>query len=178
MTQSLSPTLAVGVIVRAHGIRGEVKIQPLTDQAEDWLSLHAVEWTDRQGARVCRRVKHQRLQGSMVIAQLEGVYDRNAAETLRETELRVPRGQAPQLEQDRYYIVDLIGCQVEDETGAQLGQVTEVHQPGGNDVYEIHGNQGVYLMPAIRQVIREVDVKQRRILVDSVRFSEVAVHED
>ena len=50
MTQSLSPTLAVGVIVRPHGIRGEVKIQPLTDRAEDWLDLRAVEWTDRQGA--------------------------------------------------------------------------------------------------------------------------------
>ncbi len=178
MTQSLSPTLAVGVIVRPHGIRGEVKIQPLTDRAEDWLSLHTVEWTDRQGTRLCRRVKHQRLQGEMVIAQLEGVYDRDAAEALRGTELRVPRGQAPQLEQDSYYIVDLIGCQVEDENGVLLGQVAEVHQPGSNDVYEIHGPQGVYLMPAIRQVISQVDVEQRRILVDSVRFSEVAVHED
>ena len=65
MTQSLSPTLAVGVIVRPHGIRGEVKIQPLTDRAEDWLDLRAVEWTDRQGARICRRVKHQRLQGDV-----------------------------------------------------------------------------------------------------------------
>ena len=178
MTQSLSPTLAVGVIVRPHGIRGEVKIQPLTDRAEDWLDLRAVEWTDRQGARICRRVKHQRLQGGMVIAQLEGVYDRDAAEALRGTELKVPREQAPQLEQGSYYIVDLIGCQVEDESGRLLGQVTEVHQPGGNDVYELHGPGGVYLMPAIREVIRQVDVEQRRIVVDSVRFSEVAVHED
>ena len=178
MTQSLSPTLAVGVIVRPHGVRGEVKIQPMTDTAADWLHIHVVEWKDRSGQLQHRKVKHQRVQGDMVLAQIEGIYDRNAAELMRGVELYVPRGEAPQLEENSYYIVDLIGCRVEDENGNEIGEVRDVYQPGGNDVYEIKGAKGVILMPAVRHAIHEVAVSERKIVVDAVAFAEVAVYED
>ena len=178
MTQSLSPTLAVGVIVRPHGVRGEVKIQPMTDSAQDWIHIHVVEWKDKSGALQHRKVKHQRVQGEMVLAQIEGVYDRNAAELMRGTELFVPRDEAPQLEENSYYIVDLIGCTVEDEEGNALGEVKDIYQPGGNDVYELKSAKGVILMPAVRHVIREVKVAERRIVVDATAFAEVAVYED
>lgn len=178
MTQSLSPTLAVGVIVRPHGVRGEVKIQPMTDSAQDWLSIHVVEWKDKSGQLQHRKVKHQRVQGDMVLAQIEGIYDRNAAELMRGTELFVPRDEAPQLEENSYYIVDLIGCRVEDENGELLGEIRDVYQPGGNDVYEIKGKKGVILMPAVRHAIREVLISERRMVVDASAFAEVAVYED
>jgi 16S rRNA processing protein RimM len=178
MTQPLSPTLAVGVIVRAHGIRGEVKIQPLTDSPREWQTLRQVEFTDKSGAACRRKVKQQRVQGNLVIAQIEGVYDRDQAEALRGTQLFVPREQGPVLEEGSYFIVDLIGCRVEDQSGKVLGTIGEVFQPGANDVYAVESEKGTFLLPAIRQVIRRVDIPGRRIIVDGDRLDEVAVYED
>lgn len=178
MTQSLSPTLAVGVIVRPHGVRGEVKVQPLTDRPGDWLSIRSVSWKTRDGAQVTRRVKQNRVQGEQVIVQIEGIYDRNEAELMRGTELYVAREEAPIPEEGSYFIVDIIGCDVVDADGNVLGTVNDVYQPGGNDVYELSTPKGPAMLPAVRQVIRNVDVAARRIEVDAARFAEVTVYED
>ena len=178
MTQSLSPTLAVGVIVRPHGVRGEVKIQPLTDTPADWLSIRTVEWTARDGSTVSRRVKQNRVQGEQVIVTIEGVYDRNAAELLRGTTLSVRREEAPVPAEGSYYIVDLIGCTVRDEEGHALAEITDVLQPGANDVYELKTPKGPAMMPAVRAVIRGVDIAARNVTVDAARFDEVTVYED
>lgn len=169
--------LAVGVITRPQGIRGEVRIQPMTDAPEDFLSFREVTLGQGREARLLR-ITASRVQSNMVCASLEGVETREAAEALRGAQLFAQRAQAPKLPARAYFIADLIGCEVVNADGHVYGRVREVLQPGANDVYVLDTAQGQMLIPAIRRVIVDVDVEAGRILVDTAAMLEVAVLED
>ncbi|MBQ8953158.1 MAG: 16S rRNA processing protein RimM [Clostridia bacterium] len=173
----LSTHLMIGEITRPQGIRGEVKVRPATNDPERFYELDHV-FFKRGESYVAQKISVSRVEADAVYLTLDGVTDRNAAEALRGEFLYIDRAHAVQLPEDANFICDLIGCEGSDTNGRQLGKMTDVLQPGGNDVYVFHGPLGEVLVPALKSVVAEVNVAEKRILFDAKRLSEVAVFDE
>ena len=152
--------VSVGRVVSAHGVHGDLKVESLTDFPE---RFRAGSWLWLEGAP--RIVERSRQQGKMLVVKLQDIDSRTQAEALRGKLLMVPQAQA--IEQESvYYLHDIIGLQVMDESGNVLGKVVDVLATGSNDVYVVRGRLGEVLLPALDDVIKHVDLHARRILVD------------
>ena len=155
--------LTIGEITKPHGIKGEVKVFPLTDDIQRFKKLKRV-FIDGQEVKISYvTVGHDR-----AILRLEGVDNVEDAEKLRKKLLVVPREEAVRLEEDAYFIEDLKDCTVYDEEGLELGKVAEVIQTGANDVYWIKKPKEL-LIPAIRDGVLSVDVEAEKIIIKPIR---------
>ena len=152
--------LKVGVIVRAHGLRGEVKVYPTTDEPERFLELSGVI-LDNGKVRRELTIENVRFFKNLVIVKFEEINDCNEAEGYRQAELWIPREEGAALLEDEYYIADLLGMKVILEDGSDLGVLKDVLETGANDVYVVKTAQGrEVLLPAIHECILDVDVEQ------------------
>jgi 16S rRNA processing protein RimM len=160
--EPLNPETAVtiGRITAAHGIRGEVKVEPLTDFPRRFQP-GSILWLD--GAP--HDVERGRPQGRSVILKLSGVDSRTQAEALAGKDLLAAEA-TPIEGEGIYYLHDIVGLRVEDAAGQTLGRLAEVLSTGSNDVYVVRGDRGELLLPALDDVVREVDVARGRIVVD------------
>lgn len=161
--------LTIATVLKPQGIRGEIKVKALTDSAED---LKAFKTVLLDGAEYS--VLSVRAQGDIAYLTLKGVADRNAAELLRGKDITVNREDAPELPEGRYYIVDLIGCRVENENGTYLGEVTGV-TPAKTDVYTLSKDGREIVFAAADGVIKDIDVDGGKITVNGKRFKEVSI---
>jgi len=155
----------VGVIVAAHGIRGEVKLRSFTADPSALASYSPLETA--KGAKI--EIQRMRPQKDGFIAILKGVTDRNAAEALKGTELFVPRERLPEPDEDEVYVHDLIGLAVETAAGAAVGTVKAVLDFGAGDVLEIAPPQGdTLLVPFTKAAVPVVDLPGGRLVIDPV----------
>ena len=151
--------LRVGVITTTHGVRGEVKVYPTTDDAERFLELEEI-WLDTGTERLPLKIQNVKFFKNMVILKFEGYDDINAVQAWRQKDLLVTREQAVELQEDEYFIGDLIGLHVEDEEGNALGVLRDVLETGANDVYLVsRPGEKDLMLPAIKDCIREVDLE-------------------
>ena len=150
--------LKVGVITSTHGLRGEVKVFPTTDDPERFRDIRTVYL--RQGkVQQELRVKGVKFFKNMVILKFQGIDDISEVEAWRGAELYVERKDAVPLGENEYYIADLLGMEVLLERGERLGILKDVLSTGANDVYiEKKKKYGEVLIPAIKQCIMGVDV--------------------
>ena len=175
----LSERLLVGIVVKPQGIAGQVKIKPETDDPDRFLLLDTIEVQKAQGQpAISVSIEQVAVRDGFVYATLDGSASRNEAESQRGWLLSVPRDQAIALPPDHHFIADLVGCQAVDTQGKALGVLTEVLQPGANDVYVVATDKGRLLVPALRHVILSVDVAAKIILADADRLWEVSIFED
>ena len=123
--------LTVATVLKPQGIRGEVKVKAFLDSAEEMKELKKLEIGGAEYA-----VLSVRAQGEFAYLTLRGIADRNAAELLRGKDIVIDREDAPALPEGRYYIADLLGCEVFTERGEKIGEVTEV-TPAKTDVYTL-----------------------------------------
>ena len=151
--------LRVGVNTSTHGVRGEVKVYPTTDDAERFLELEEI-WLDTGKERLPLKIQNVKFFKNMVILKFEGYDDINAVQAWRQKDLLVTREQAVELQEDEYFIGDLIGLHVEDEEGNALGVLRDVLETGANDVYLVsRPGEKDLMLPAIKDCIREVDLE-------------------
>jgi len=167
----LDEYLAVGEIVRPQGLRGEIKIKPMTDDPGRFFDLTRVRLEGKMCAIHCLRV-HE----GFVYARLEGVYSREAAEALRGGLLYVHRDNAVPLPEDTDFICDLIGCEAVDTEGVAHGALEDVLHPGGVDIYVFRGDKGELMVPALKRVVLAVDVAKKHILLDADGLRETALY--
>ncbi len=154
--------IAIGKIVAPHGVRGELRVAILTDFPERFLSMKEVLVEGKGKMKVDGVRTHQ----SLILLTLAGVTDRDAAIALRGRLLQITRDELTPLPENNFYVFDLVGLQVFDETGSQLGTLKEVLQPGANDVYVIQlAKGGEMLLPALRSVVLSVDIAGQRMVV-------------
>lgn len=154
----------LGEIVRPHGVRGEVKLRSFTDDPCAIAAYGAL--TTERGERVA--LKNVRAAHDHVIARIDGVTDRDAAEKLKGRKLRVARTALPALDdEDEAYAADLVGLTVEDETGRRIGDVVAVQNYGAGDLLEIavEGQTRTVLLPFTEDVV--VDVEDTRLVIDA-----------
>lgn len=158
--------VVLGRISGAHGIQGEVRIRPYTERPEDIGSYGPV--TANPGGRRFK-LKVVRLVKDGVIARIEGVKDRTAAEGLKGLELEVERTALPEAEEGEFYQADLIGMAVEDPDGRRLGTVTAVQNYGGGDILEIAPETGgsTVLLSFTRETVPVVDLAKGRLVADA-----------
>ncbi len=151
--------LQIGEIVNTHGVRGDVKVYPYTDDITRFSRLKEVILSDSAGERVVS-VKGVKYFKNMVILHIAGTESMNEAERLRGAKLFVDREHAEPLKDNEYYVVDLIGLTVINDDGRTLGILRDVLPTGANDVYEVKGEE-TCLIPAIKDCILSVDLKER-----------------
>ena len=170
--------LQIGEIVRPQGIRGEVKLRAMTSDPGRYARLETVYLLENGSYRAVR-VLGGRAQQGFAYLKLEGVNDRNQAEALRGRADFVDRAHAIELGEDENFVCDLIGLQAVDTQGAPLGTLRDVLTPNAVcDVYVFDTPRGELMIPALRRVVREVDLDAGRIVLDEGVLTEVAVWED
>jgi len=159
----MGPRVRVGVIVGVHGVRGAVRIKSFTEEPADIGYYSPVE---NEAGSIRYRLKVTGEVKGLVIATLEGVADRDAAEALKGTELWVARERLPRLAEDEFLYSDLIGLVAEGVDGKRLGTVKAVADYGAGDVLDIRLEpKGDMMVPFTKDSVPEVDVPGGRLVV-------------
>ena len=159
------PTVVVGKVTKAHGLQGEVTVLPLTDNPDRFVPGGVVYLEDGRALSI----RDSRDNGARLLVTFEGVGDRTAAEALRGSMLVVPESELPDLPDGTYWPHQLEGCEVVTTSGRTLGTIADVVANRANDIWITAAPDGEeILVPAIRQVIAEVDIPAKRVLVHEV----------
>lgn len=157
--------LRVGVISNTHGIRGEVKVFPTTDDVNRFEKLKKVI-LDTGKEHINLEVTGVKFFKNLVILKFKGIDNINDIERYKGCDLLVTRENAVPLEENEYYIVDLIGCTVITDEGDTLGELVDVMTTGANDVYVVEGEEGKeILLPYTEECILNIDVEKKEIKV-------------
>ena len=152
--------LKVGVITTTHGVRGEAKVYPTTDEPERFLELDYVLLDTGRELRKLE-IKNVKFFKNLVILKFKGVDNINDIEKYKGRDLWIPREEGQELEEDEYYIADLLGMSVVLEDGQEFGTLKDVMETGANDVYIINSAEhGEVLLPAIKECILDVDLEK------------------
>lgn len=155
----------VGVITSTHGVRGEVKVFPTTDDAARFKKLKQVI-LDTGKEDIELEITGVKFFKNMVILKFKGIDDMDTANKYRQKSLYVTRENAVKLRKNEYFIADLIGLRVTSDEGEDLGVIEDVLQTGANDVYIVKSESGEeILFPAIKECIKEVDIEEGTMLV-------------
>jgi 16S rRNA processing protein RimM len=162
--------LAVGRITRAHGIRGEVAVLNLTEVETRFQAGSVLRLED---GRVLT-VESARPHGHRLLVKFEQVPDRTVAEALRGQVLLVPAADAPAPAAGSYWVHQVVGLEVVTDTGRSLGRVREVLHNPANDLWVTDGPQGEMLIPALGDVVLEVDLDADRAVVREIEGLTVA----
>lgn len=153
----------IGKIINTHGIKGEVKVYPLTDDVKKFKKLKNVLIDGKE-----RTIVGVKFQKDRVILKIEGIDTMNDAETYKEKYIEIFRSSEPQLDEDTYYIVDLIGCDVFDTDDVELGKIFDVISTPSNDVYWIKEPKEL-LIPVLKDIVLDIDINNKKIVIKPVR---------
>jgi 16S rRNA processing protein RimM len=161
--------VAIGEIVAPHGLQGEVRVVPLTD-FPDRFARTARVWVDAPGGEPAGepvKVEWSRRQGRVLVLKLTGVDSVAAAERLRGELLFVLREEAVPLPEGRFYRFELVGLQVVEENGRPVGELVQVLDNPANDLFVVRrpGGGPDVLVPAVKSVVREIDLPGGRLVV-------------
>lgn len=156
----------IGKIINTHGIRGELKIYPLTDDLTrfeklSWVYIQTEKDTVKYNIDTIRYFKN------IIILKFKEFDNINDVLNLKNTYIQIDRENAVKLPKDRFFLFDLIGMKVFESTGNYLGELYDVLQTGSNDVYIIkrEGNKDL-LIPALKKVVKEVDIENKIMKVE------------
>lgn len=157
----------VGKLVNTQGLRGEMRVVSTTDfpdvRFKKGNKLHLFH--PSLSAPMVIEIASYREHKDFIILTFKGYTSINDVEKYKGGELKVPETELLELEEDEFYIHQLIGCEVITDTGEVLGKITEVLQPGANDVWVVKGNGGKEIMlPYIDDCIKEVDVQNKKVI--------------
>jgi 16S rRNA processing protein RimM len=156
----------VGRIARAHGIRGQVIVNPETDFPEERFRPGAEVFIERNGSIEPLRLTTVRFHRERPVIGFEGVETMNDAEALAGIEMRVPVDRLTALPPRTFYRHDLIGCAVETTTGRPIGSVTDVEGTIGGSRLVVAAESGEILIPLVDPICREIDTVAKRIVID------------
>ena len=170
--------LQIGEIVKPQGIRGEVKLKAMTSDLSRYARLDYV-FLLRKGEYVKTKVEKGRSYDGFAFLKLEGVRDRNEAEMMRGVKVYIDRAHAIDLDEDENFVCDLIGLKAIDTKGNEIGTLRDVLTPNAVcDVYAFDTPRGDMMIPALRRVVKAVDLDEGTITLDEEVLPEVAVWED
>ncbi|NEX01219.1 16S rRNA processing protein RimM [Pseudobutyrivibrio sp. NOR37] len=156
----------VGSITQTHGIRGEVKVFPLTDDISRFKNMKNLLLDGGKDGYISLEVENARPQKNLVILKFKGIDNINDIEKYKGQGLYVTKENRVELKDDEYFIADLIGCEVyvDADSDKKFGTISDVMETGANDVYEITLENGkTVLVPAIKECILNVDIEGGRV---------------
>lgn len=152
----------IGQIVNTHGIKGEVKVYPLTEDVNKFKRLETVLIDG-----VEKKILGVKFQKDRVILKIEGIDSMNDAETYKQKYIEIPRDNEPELPLDTYYVADLKACTVYDTNDKEIGRIFDVISTPNNDVYWIKEPKEL-LIPVLRDIVLSVDVDSKKVIIRPV----------
>ena len=154
--------IVIGKIVAPHGVRGDIRILPLTDKPEQFLDLDYLLLPDGKSLTV----RSARFHKNMVLVSTKEINNMNEAELLRNKDVSVKFEDLPELEEGEFYVADLIGLDVVDEAGKKIGTFKDCQSTGVNDYYivAVPGAKDI-LIPALKQYVKEISLEKKQIVV-------------
>ena len=158
--------IQVGKIVNTHGIRGDVKVLPLTDEKERFEELKTVFIGDEKLKLEIVKVGY--IKGN-VLLKFKNYDNINDVEKFKNTSVWLDENDKVKLPQYTYFIHDIVGLEVYLIDGTYLGKVKDVLQPGANDIYVVKNDGKEYLIPAIKDVVKEVNVDEKKIIIEPLK---------
>ena len=157
--------IKVGKIVNTHGVKGYIKCIPLTDDLERFEELEYV-YTEKDNIK--RTIDDVWYQKGLVCLKLKDIDDMDKAELFKDTYISIVEDQLRVLPENSYYLFDLEGMDVYSNNGDYIGKISEVYQTGANDVYEVKNNKNSYLIPAIKDVVKSVNVQDKKMIINVI----------
>jgi 16S rRNA processing protein RimM len=157
--------IKVGKIVNTHGVKGCMKCVPLTDDMERFDELEYI-YTEKDNVK--RKIKDVWYRKNMVYIMLEDIDDMNTAESFKDTFISIFEDQLRELPEDSYYLFDLEGMEVYSDEGEYLGKINIIYQTGANDVYEIINENKSFLIPAVKEVVKKVDIENKKMVINVI----------
>ncbi|MEK6692895.1 MAG: ribosome maturation factor RimM [Nitrospirota bacterium] len=161
--------ITIGRIIKVLGLKGEVKVLSLTHNPERFRKLLSVFIVSPQGKGSERRIRGVRSWQGRVILSFEGISTSGEASGLLNHLIKIPEKDLDPLPDGEYYIFQLIGFTVYTDEGEDIGTLTDVLSTGSNDVYVVKKGEKEYLIPAIKDVIKEIDMKGRRMVIHPMK---------
>ena len=163
--QNKTEWATIGKVVALFGVRGELKVRLLTDIPNRFAELDAVHAGPDHTRHLIQSVRPYK--SEMIVLKLEGIDDANAAELLRNQDLQIPLSKLAKLPPDSYYQHDILGLRVFTLDKLELGKIVDILITGGNDVYVVKtGDSSQVLIPAIKDVIKEIDLIRHTMYID------------
>ncbi len=157
--------LEIGQIVNTFGIKGMVKVKAFTDYIERFSELKEVLIDEKE-----YKIQEVKYHKNMVLLQLEGITKIEEAEKLKNEYLKIKRENAIPLEEDTYFVVDLIGLNVYSDENEYLGELIDIFNTGSNDIYVVRREEkSQLLLPAIKDVIKQIDIENKKIIVHLIK---------
>ena len=155
----------IGQIVNTFGIKGFVKVNPLTDNLERFEELKSV-FVVKNKELLEMKIEEVKYHKNVVLVKFKGIEDINMAEKYKGCYIKIKRENAKKLPKDTYFIADLIGLPVYDESGNLLGKVDDIYNNKSHDIYVVKDELGKQiLLPSTKEVIKQVDIDNERIVV-------------
>lgn len=168
--------IEIAKVLKPQGIKGEVKVQLFSDNFDDFCG-RGFAFLNQGGSYKRIAFGDARIEPPFVYLHIEGIESRNDAERIQGAFLYIDKEELPETQEGEYYIFDLIGLEVKDSSGKKLGKIKDVFQHGAADVYAVSGEKS-FMFPALKRVIKNVDLKSGVMVVDENALSEVAVYDD
>jgi len=169
--------LLIGEITKPQGVQGELKVRPITCDPYRFEGMKNAFVKEGEKYREVK-ISVRRVGEDAIFLRMEGVNTRNDAENMRGTMLYIDRAHAVELDEDSSFLCDLVGLKGVLTDGTEIGTLTDVMQPGGNDVYVFTRKKKEILVPALKSVVVKVDLENGIMLLDSARMAEVAVYDE
>ena len=158
--------VVIGEIARAHGLRGEVRVTPLTDDPERFERVReCVLWDAARDRREPRRITAARRQGDAVLVGFAGCESADDARALVGRLVALPEDEALPLGPGRFYPWQLEGCRVVTEDGRRVGEVARIERSPGHDLWVVADGAREHLIPAVPEIVSEVDLAGRRVVI-------------
>lgn len=157
----------IGQIVNTRGLKGEVRVYPYTNDIYrfDDLEYFYLE----KGLNTKYEVERVRYKGNMVIMKIKGIDSIEMAEKLKTKNMYIPREESVELEEDEFFIADLIGMDVFTVDGEKVGVVKDVLQHAVNDVYVVASKDKEYLIPSIEKFVPTIDLDENKMIIDPIK---------
>lgn len=160
--------LEIGQIVNTYGIKGFAKVVPYTDNIERFTQLKSIyiENKNKLEEFLIEEVKYNK---NLVLLKLKGIETIEQIEKYKNCYIKIPRKDSIPLEENQFFIVDLLGLDVYTIKNELLGKIEDIYPTGSNDIYVVKDEKGKQiLLPAIEDVIKNVDIKNRKITVELI----------
>lgn len=158
--------LEIGQIVNTNGLKGMLKIKPFTDDITMFENLEII-YIQKGQELIAKNIEEVKYVKNMVLLKLEGIDNIEEAEKYRNMYIKIDKEDIGDIPEDSYLVVDMLKCNVYTEENELLGKMVDVLSTGSNDVYVVKTAEGKeILLPAIRDVIKEIDIQNKKIIVN------------
>lgn len=161
-------SVRIGEVVKPHGIRGEIKVYSYAGQPANFQGYEEISLQHPERGTAVYTITRCRVQGRMAILQLAGIGSREKAEALRGSVITLRKGDFPRLASGEYYWHQLVGLQVCTAAGKVIGEVGALFFNGAHDVLVIRNRGSEYLVPVIGEIIRNIDLRKKELIIEPV----------